>query len=301
MRLPVVARQRWSIALLLPVVVQVASGPMPAAAQAPPPPSLPPSYAVEDEIEIPGDDGPRAVRASTDPTGPPPECVWERVPEQALFAVGEQIAVPPMPAPDAYPTVYMCNGAWAGGAENFQWAVPGVPAGPVMTADELAQTIYARLEGNLPAPVVASDPPAGEAAIITYPTFVSVSNWTGTVTDEECDPTGQLCVSVLATPSLTFSPGEPSAPTIACAGSGTSFVEDGSSSTAQAAAPGACAYAYQSRTGAGDRPTAWPGSVTVTWDLVWSSTAGDGGPLPDVVKSAGVARQVNEVQTVIDR
>lgn len=299
MRASVVPLLRWSLLVFLTVAVGTAAA-SPAGAQAPPP-SLPPSYSVEDEIEVPGDQGPTVQPVASRPAEPPPECVWERVPEQALFAIGHQIAVSPIPSPDAYPTVYMCNGAWAGGAENFRWAVPGVPAGPVMTADELAQTIYARLEGNLPAPVVASDPPAGEAAILSYPTFVAVSNWTGTVTDEECDPTGQLCVSVLATPSLTFSPGEPGAPTIACAGSGTRFVDNGASPAAQAATPGACAYAYQSRTGAGDRPAAWSGAVTVTWDLVWSSTAGDGGPLPDVVRSAGLARPVNEVQTVIDR
>jgi hypothetical protein len=241
------------------------------------------------------------VHTASRPAEPPPACVWERVPQQALFAIGEQAAVPPMPATDAYPTVYMCNGVWAGGVDNFRWVVPGVPAGPVVTADELAQTIYARLEGTLPAPEVASDPPGGEAAIISYPTFVSVSNWTGTVTDEECDPTGQLCVSVQATPSLTFSPGEPGAPTIACAGSGSRFVENGSSPATQAAAPGACSYAYQMRTGADTRPGAWPGVATVTWELVWSSSAGGGGPLPDVARSAVLERQVNEVQTVIDR
>ena len=206
-----------------------------------------------------------------------------------------------MPSSDAYPLVYMCNGVWVGGAENFRWGVPGVPAGPVVTADELAQTIYARLEGNLPAPMVASAPDAGEAAIVSFPTFVSVSNWSGVVEDEECDPTGALCVSVTATPSLTFSPGEPGAPTIACSGSGTSFAEGVTSPVALAAQPGACAYAYRMRTGAESRPAAWPGVVTVSWELVWSSTSGADGPLPEVVKSAGVPRAVNEVQTVIDR
>ena len=37
-----------------------------------------------------------------------------------------------------------------------------------------------------------------------YPSFVSVTNWTGVVTDRECDPTGLLCVTVTATPSMRF-------------------------------------------------------------------------------------------------
>jgi hypothetical protein len=277
----------------------VATSRAPAGAQEPPRPRR--DYSVEDEIEVPGNEGPEVASVRSGPSAPPPECVWERIPEEALWPIGEQIAADPMPSPDAYPLVYMCNGVWVGGAENFRWGVPGVPAGPVMTADELAQMIYARLAGDLPAPVVTSVPAADEAAIVSFPTFVSVSNWSGVVEDDECDPTGTLCVSVTATPSLTFSPGEPKAPTIACAGSGTSLVEAASSSVALAAQPGACAYAYRMRTGVGSRPAAWPGVVTVTWELFWSSTSGAGGPLPEVVGSTGVPRAVHEVQTVIDR
>jgi hypothetical protein len=67
----------------------------------------------------------------------------------------------------------------------------------------------------------------------------------------------------------------------------------------QAAAPEACAYPYRLRTGVGGRPDAWPGVVTVAWELVWSSTSGAGGSLPPVEKSASVPRVVDEVQTVV--
>jgi hypothetical protein len=285
--------------LLTAVVTGAASMPAPAGAQARPP-AQPPDYSVDDEIVVPRDEGGPSVPVS-DGRATPPECVWRRFQGDAMRSLAHLGPVPPRPSPDAYPILYMCNGLWVGGAENFRWGVPGVPAGPTMTGDEVAQTIYARLEGNLPEPEVASDPAAGEPAIISFPTFIQISNWTGTITDQECDPTGLLCVTVTATPSLSFAPGEPGAPTIACADGGTRFVEGGATSSVQAAQPGACAYAYQLRTGTGSRPPAWPGAATVTWDLEWGSTSGASGSLPDIVRTADVARQVNEVQTVIEQ
>jgi hypothetical protein len=264
------------------------------------PPTQPPDYTVEDEMQLPGHDGGQPVPVGSRPSSAPPECVWTTISEDYLWALSYSIAGTPRPSPDAIPQVYMCNGAWVGGEENFRW-VTAAPAGPTMTADELAQTIYARLEGNLPQPEVESDPALGEPAIISFPTFVQIANWAGTITDQECDPTGLLCVTVTATPALSFSPGEPGASTIACASGGTRFVEGGAISSVQAAQPGACAYAYQMRTGTGSRPPEWPGIATVTWGLGWESTSGATGPLPDIVRTADVARQVNEVQTVIEQ
>jgi hypothetical protein len=48
-----------------------------------------------------------------------------------------------------------------------------------------------------------------------------------------------------------------------------------------------------------DRPAAWPGAVIVRWELSYTSPDGDG-TLPDVVKSSGLARAVDEVQTVVE-
>jgi hypothetical protein len=273
---------------------------VPYAAAAPAAPKKPPpDYGVGDEITVPGTNGSDVTPVASG-SAAPPDCAWERVPDQALFAIGHQIASSPRPSPEAYPLVYMCNGRWVGGEANFQWATPA-PVEPTMTPEQLAQIVRVRLEGTLPPPQVTSDPAVGEPAIISFPTFVQVSNWTGTVTGRECDPSGLLCVGVTATPALAFSPGEPGAPTIACAGAGSRFVEGASTSADQAAAPGACAYAYQLRTGTSTRPAAWPGTATVAWSLAWQSTSGTAGVLPDVVKAADVARQVNEVQTVIEQ
>jgi hypothetical protein len=271
---------------------------IPAEAQAPP--STSPDYSFEDEIDDPGQDGARPTPAHSGPAAPS-DCGWRRFQGEAMRALAHLGPVPPMPSPDAYPVLYMCDGLWVGGAENFRWEVPGVPAVPVLTPAQLAQIIYARLEGSLPYPAVASDPAVGEPAIISFSTFIQISNWTGAVTDRECDPTGLLCVTVTATPSLSFDPGEPGAPTIACSGGGSRFEEGGPSSDVQAAEPGACAYAYRLRTGTDGRPQEWSGVATVTWELEWGSTSGASGVLPDVVQAVDVPRQVNEVQTIIDR
>jgi hypothetical protein len=206
--------------------------------------------------------------------------------------------------PNSYVVYQFCDNQFSG---RMRWVTPPAPT-PLPAPGDLAQAIYVRLEGNLPQPEVDGEPAADEAAIVSVPTFVRVTNWTGVVTDWQCDPTGALCVAVTATPTVSFEPGEPGAPVVECAGAGTRFV-DGTSSAVQAAQPGACTYAYRLRTrgdartatGTGSRPDAWPGRVSVTWSLTWTSTSGERGVLPSVVKSVGLARRVSEVRTVIER
>jgi hypothetical protein len=60
----------------------------------------------------------------------------------------------------------------------------------------------------------------------------------------------------------------------------------------------ACAHTYTRRTGVAGRPEAWPGTVTVTWDLTWAG-GGRTGTLPSVTKSAPAPRSVAEVQAVV--
>lgn len=257
-------------------------------------------FCVEDQVPGGGGGGAEGPSATPVSNRPRPSCRW--VVNAAWATANVQLGLPPQ-NPEAFvpetstPLYQECDGAWTG---QWRWVNPGDPVVTV-TPDALAQAVFARLEGSLPEPQVASDPLAGEPAIISFPTFIQVSNWSGIVRDRECDATGTLCVSVTATPALTFSPGEPGSSTIGCSGSGSRFVDGGELSTAQAAEPGACAHAYLLRTGTAGRPAAWPGLATVTWTLTWESTSGVAGTLPDVVKSADVARQVNEVQTVIEQ
>ncbi|MFW6033535.1 MAG: hypothetical protein ACOC9R_00255 [bacterium] len=191
----------------------------------------------------------------------------------------------------------VCDGVYTG---RVRWVPvgPGSATAPVPAPEQLASVIRARLEGRLPAPTVDSTPEPGVASFVGFPSFVSVRNWTGVVRDGECDATGALCVTVTATPGLRWSPGEPEAPVVECAGSGTRF-DPAEDPHVQAAVAGACAYQYRMRTAVDGRPEVWPGVVSVVWDLTWSSTSGAGGSLPAVEKSAVVPRAVDEVQTVV--
>ncbi|MFN8026907.1 MAG: hypothetical protein U0W40_11300 [Acidimicrobiia bacterium] len=173
---------------------------------------------------------------------------------------------------------------------EFRWIVPVTPA-------NLAATAFGRLEGELPAPLVVSDPALGTASVVGVPVFVAVANWTDVVTESEC--AAGMCVTVQATPSLTFDPGEPGATPRACAGSGSRYAPGAGAPAAQAAVPGACAYAYLLRTAVGGRPDVWTGSVSVTWSIGWVASTGEMGVLPSVTRSTSTPRAVQEVQTVI--
>ncbi|MGE5210293.1 MAG: hypothetical protein ACM3MM_03465, partial [Acidobacteriota bacterium] len=174
---------------------------------------------------------------------------------------------------------------------NFRWVIAPTPGA-------LAETVRGRLIGQLPQPVVESSPPAGTASIIGVPVFVTVVNWTGVVTQTEC--AGGLCVTVTATPQLTFRPGEPGAPTVQCSGAGTRFTPSAGTPEAQASSPGACTWIYTTRTGANGRPSAWPGQASVSWSISWTATTGASGSLAAVTRSTDVPRPVAEVQTVIE-
>jgi hypothetical protein len=213
------------------------------------------------------------------------------------YGAGLPNDVGPAPSPDAVLMYTECEGEAVG---HVWWWQPGEPeAPPQMTAAELAGRARVRLEGNLPAPAVSTSPPGGVAAILGFPSFVAVDNWTGTVTDGECDPNyPRFCIEITAEPALSWSPGEPGADPVACAGAGTVFDPAGGDVDDQAAPP-ACAHAYRTRTGVWGRPAEWPGVVTVHWALTYTSPSGDG-TLPDVVKSTPLPRAVDEVQTVVE-
>jgi hypothetical protein len=155
------------------------------------------------------------------------------------------------------------------------------------------------VENRIEAPTLAMDPPEGTPSIVSLPVFVQVTNWQGEFSEQGCDPTGAVCVTMTATPTLTFSPGEPGSAPITCNPPGTRFDPNGADPLVQASAPGACAHVYTERTGVGDRPAAWPAQVTVTWDVGWTSNVGPSGEFDPMELSTSVERQVNEVQTLV--
>lgn len=174
----------------------------------------------------------------------------------------------------------------------FRWVIPATPA-------NLAALARGQVMGLMPQPSINSSPPVGTASIVEVPVFVEVTNWTGVITDSEC--AGGLCVTVTATPQLTFTPAEAGSSPVTCAGSGTRYDPDGAPIEQQASADGACAYAYRLRTGVEGRPTHWPGSVSVTWTISWTATTGASGSLPAVTRTTSLPRAVREVQTVVVR
>jgi hypothetical protein len=283
------------------------------------PPPCHHDYCTEDDLTLPGETAPTPATPVADdgqaaPTGdgpadrPGPRCTWVSDPGPLPGSDGAPGAFPdvgPRRAPDDYLIFEQCDGEltgrvqWASPADPVPGGGPATPAAAAPTPAQLAATIRVRLEGDLPQPIAVTSPPAGDPAVVNHPTFLAIDNWTGTVTDREC--AFLLCVTVTATPQLTWSPGEPNAPTFNCAGSGTRFDPTGSSPQDQAAQPQACAHAFRARTGTTGRPDEWPGTATVTWTLIWTSTSGAGGDLPPITRSTDVPRAVDEVQAIVVR
>jgi hypothetical protein len=242
------------------------------------------------EWSIPGDEDPGSDGASGGGEGPP--CYWVTIEldpgsDDPTLYVDYGLATPPEGV-DVVWQVLECSDGTA--IDDMRWILPPNPG-------EIATGVRGRIAGTLPEPIVASSPAGGVAAIVGVPVFVEVTNWTGVVTQQECVG---FCVTVTATPTLTFHPGEPDAPAVACAGSGTVYAPDGPPPVEQAAAGGACSYTYGLRTGAPGRPTAWSGSVSVTWAITWTATTGASGTLASVTRSTDLPRAVEEVQTVVN-
>jgi hypothetical protein len=248
----------------------------------------PQGYCLEWDVTTPGTPGTPGGSGG----GPAPECYWvtidDELPEDPTIFVDFGLEEPPEGVPILWQS-WECSDGRA--TFNFRWVIAPTPGA-------LAETVRGRLIGQLPQPLVESSPPAGTASIIGVPVFVTVVNWTGVVTQTEC--AGGLCVTVTATPQLTFRPGEPGAQTVQCLGSGTRFAPDAGTPEAQASSPGACTWTYMTRTGANGRPSAWPGQASVSWSISWTATTGASGSLAAVTRSTDVPRPVAEVQTVIE-
>ncbi len=248
----------------------------------------PQGYCLEWDVTTPGTPGTPGGTGG----GPAPECYWvtvdDELPEDPTIFVDFGLEEPPEGVPILWQSWECSDGR---PTFNFRWVIAPTPGA-------LAETVRGRLIGQLPQPVVESSPPVGTASIIGVPVFVTVVNWTGVVTQTEC--AGGLCVTVTATPQLTFRPGEPGAQSVQCAGAGTRFAADAGTPESQASSPGACTWTYMTRTGANGRPSAWPGQASVSWSIAWTATTGASGSLAAVTRSTDVPRPVAEVQTVIE-
>lgn len=162
----------------------------------------------------------------------------------------------------------------------------------------LLEELWAEVEGQLVGPELQLYPPADTQAIVKIPTFVEDQSPQEEIQLERC--AASVCVTLTATPTLTFDPGEPEAPVIECEPGGTRFDPDGPDPDDQAAVEGACAYAYQHRTF--DDPH--PGRVEIVWTFAWTSTRGYEGIFDPITAPAddepNAPREVVEVQTVVN-
>jgi hypothetical protein len=237
-----------------------------------------------------GHDGDGHGGSSGGPTTPPP-CSWVTTTQDWALFYAPSLPFPPAGLAVIW-QVYACpTGDGSNRIEDARWV-------PAVSAVGLADLAFGRIAGDLPPPLVHSDPPVGTDAIINVPVFVQVANWTGVVTASET--AARLTVTVTATPQLTFTPGEPGSSPRTCAGPGVPYDRNGDDIDTQAAAPDACTYAYQLRTGAAaGRPDTWPATVSVTWTISWAASDGETGTLSAVTLTTSTPRGVREVQTVV--
>ena len=179
---------------------------------------------------------------------------------------------------------------------NVRAVPPGTPAEPAPPSPgAVAQLVLARVEVQMVAPELASDPPVGVSAVVNTPVFVEVTNWQPQVEDSEC--VLGVCVAMTATPTLSFDPGDGSG-SMVCDPPGSRYVPGGAPLADQAV--GACAHTYLQRTGVEGRPGEWPGSVSVTWDVNWTLVGGGAsGSYDPLVFMTPFARAVEEVSAVV--
>jgi hypothetical protein len=218
------------------------------------------------------------------------DCTWQTVTGADADQYRQRLANAPSDG-----SVQICDSGV--GEPEIRIAPEGAEAEPPPDPALVAAGMLAEAQAQMRAPQVVADPPVGTPSIITLPVFIQVTNW---VDGFEVGPNcvQGVCVTLTAEPTLTFDPGEPGSEPIVCDPPGTRFDPNGADPAVQAEAPGACAYAYQARTGADDRPEEWQGVVTVTWNVAW--TAGEAGDeFPPYPLSTAVPREVDEVQTVV--
>jgi hypothetical protein len=246
-----------------------------------------------------GNEGSRDLRS------PAPTCGWETIPADRVPAEGGS------PAPiftNGQPPAGL-DVVWQGWCYYhqstsvvgdfrgpFRW-LPVAAAPPMPTAEDVAADAYEAVKGRVPEVSVVTSPPLGADAVVDVPVFVSVTNWQDQIVETRL-LLGDS-VTVVATPEVAVDPAEPGGVPVTCEGAGRPYEPAAGDLWAQAAAPEACTFAYQHRTGVEGRPNEWGSTVTVRWSIAWSATTGESGVFPAVEQSVSIARGVTEVQSVL--
>lgn len=250
---------------------------------------------VEVPIDEPGGTGTTAADGPSTPTTlDPNRCEWYSYPDQDRWR-----ALSPEAPEHAIFGEYHCyrDNRPLLGPYVPQWIVPGAEPVVSVSPERVARTLLARLQTTLFRPDPVTSPPEGDPAVVGIPVFFLVANWQGEQNLREC--VGDVCVRLIAAPSLTLDPGAPDADTIDCEDRGTRYDPDGPPPDEQAAVDGACAHTYRERTGVARRPDHWDARLRVTWEVSWSGAGQSGSFAPITMVSPVVEMPVAEVSSVV--
>lgn len=160
---------------------------------------------------------------------------------------------------------------------------PGGPPAPGVLA-QLAVRLL-----RIPAPVIRSSPAAGILQLTEFPTWLWVSRDIWVPVSQTAAVPGER-VTATATPvAVSWQMGD--GRTAVCRGPGTPY-----SSRWNPRSPSPdCGYTYQTSS-AGQPGSAFPVTVTITWNITWIATGGAGGALPPLFSAAAGQFRVAESQ-----
>jgi hypothetical protein len=187
-------------------------------------------------------------------------------------------------------------------AEETTWSPPAAGGVPVLV-DPAVLAEIARSRLVFPSPAVSTSPPADQGTYAQLATFFFMENWAPV---EASAAAGPVTARVTATPLRqtwtirdTF---RGSSESVSCEGPGAAFDP---SEPVEAQLPPACGWtpvhssAGQTPRGGAQAEACFPTTVTVTWDVRWSSTIGPGGPLGEGTSSTDLCLVVAELQAVV--
>ena len=169
---------------------------------------------------------------------------------------------------------------------------------PQLRPDQLAPIARDEVTKLLPRPTPAMSPDflhrrENPFTLVRLPTYFAVpaAQWAPVTAMAQIPG---LVVTATATPtSLVFDPGEPGGKPVACAGPGELL----RATTDVAAASRACSYEYHHASSiAGGTFTA---TLTITWEITWTSSAGASGVLTAASTSSALPVPVREVQALV--
>jgi hypothetical protein len=187
-------------------------------------------------------------------------------------------------------------------AEEATWSPPADGGIPVLVDPGVLAEI-ARSWLVFPAPAASTSPSVDDGTYAQLPTFFVVENWGPVSTFAAAGP---VAARVTATPlRQTWTIRDTyrgSAETVSCEGPGAAF---DSAQPLEAQLPPNCGWtpvhssAGQSARGGAQPEACFPTTVTVTWDVRWSSNIGPGGALGEGTSSTDLCLVVAELQAVV--